>query len=119
MLCTVRAACFVYRYVLTRRSHQILRPAGLRLEDLCQGCGICVSSCPAQAIEGRHFTSEDLIAEIKGLVIEDRHEAFAGLYKSFTRGVIIRQGVRRVVVTGDLDAAGTTVVKDGGALRWL
>jgi heterodisulfide reductase subunit A-like polyferredoxin len=38
-----------------------------------QGFGICVSSCLAQAIEGRHFTSEELIAEIKGVLEEDRH----------------------------------------------
>jgi heterodisulfide reductase subunit A len=36
-------------------------------EALCKGCGTCVAACPAGAIAGRHFTTEQIIAQIEGL----------------------------------------------------
>jgi len=36
-------------------------------EVLCKGCGTCVAACPAQAITARHFTEEQIIAQIEGL----------------------------------------------------
>ena len=36
-------------------------------EALCKGCGTCVASCPAGAIEGRHFTDDQIMAQIEGL----------------------------------------------------
>ena len=35
---------------------------------LCQGCGTCVAACPAGAIKGNHFTAEELLAEIQGVL---------------------------------------------------
>jgi heterodisulfide reductase subunit A len=35
---------------------------------LCQGCGTCVSACPSGVITGRHFTNEEIIAEIEGVL---------------------------------------------------
>jgi heterodisulfide reductase subunit A len=35
---------------------------------LCQGCGTCVAACPAAAIKGHHFTSEEIFAEIEGVL---------------------------------------------------
>jgi heterodisulfide reductase subunit A len=37
-------------------------------EVLCKGCGTCVASCPSAAIEARHFTDEQIFAEIEGLL---------------------------------------------------
>lgn len=34
----------------------------------CRGCGTCVAGCPASAIKGRHFTDEQIMAEISGLL---------------------------------------------------
>jgi heterodisulfide reductase subunit A len=36
-------------------------------EALCKGCGTCVAACPAGAITGRHFTDEQIMAQIEGL----------------------------------------------------
>jgi heterodisulfide reductase subunit A len=36
-------------------------------EALCKGCGTCVAACPAEAITARHFTDEQIIAQIEGL----------------------------------------------------
>jgi len=36
-------------------------------EVLCKGCGTCVAACPAGAIAGRHFTTEQIMAQIEGL----------------------------------------------------
>jgi len=38
-------------------------------EALCKGCGACVSSCPSEAITGKHFTTEQIVAEIEGILI--------------------------------------------------
>lgn len=35
---------------------------------LCRGCGSCVSACPAAAIRGHHFSDQQIMAEIKGLL---------------------------------------------------
>jgi heterodisulfide reductase subunit A len=35
---------------------------------LCQGCGTCVATCPAHAITALHFTDEEIVAQIDGLL---------------------------------------------------
>ena len=35
---------------------------------LCKGCGTCVAACPAGAITGAHFSNDQVIAEIEGLL---------------------------------------------------
>jgi len=34
----------------------------------CRGCGICVSACPRKAIELKHYTDEQILAELAALV---------------------------------------------------
>ncbi|MBI5084802.1 MAG: CoB--CoM heterodisulfide reductase iron-sulfur subunit A family protein [Acidobacteria bacterium] len=35
---------------------------------LCHGCGTCAAGCPAGAIQGSHFTSEQILAEIEAVL---------------------------------------------------
>jgi heterodisulfide reductase subunit A len=41
---------------------------------LCQGCGTCVSACPAGAIIGTHFSNEQIMAQIEGVLMMDLRE---------------------------------------------
>jgi len=38
-------------------------------EAQCKGCGVCVAACPSGAIAGKHFTTEQIMAEIEGVLI--------------------------------------------------
>ncbi len=38
-------------------------------EALCKGCGTCVAACPSGAIVGKHFTAEQIMAEIEGVLV--------------------------------------------------
>jgi heterodisulfide reductase subunit A len=44
---------------------------------LCQGCGACVAACPSAAITGAHFTNEQLLSQIEGLLWDTRQPAAA------------------------------------------
>jgi len=35
---------------------------------LCKGCGTCVAACPSQIITGAHFSYEQIMAEIEGVL---------------------------------------------------
>jgi len=37
-------------------------------EALCQGCGTCVAACPAGAISGTHYSNEQILAQIEGVL---------------------------------------------------
>jgi len=37
------------------------------ISALCKGCGVCVAACPSAAIIGRHFTDQQVLAQVEGL----------------------------------------------------
>jgi len=41
-------------------------------EALCKGCRLCVAACPSGAITARHFTTQQIMAEISGMLIENK-----------------------------------------------
>jgi heterodisulfide reductase subunit A len=44
------------------------------IEALCQGCGTCAPECVRDAITIRHFTDDQLLAEIDAALAHDPHE---------------------------------------------
>ncbi len=38
-------------------------------EALCKGCGTCAAACPSAAIITRHFTTEQIMAQIEGALV--------------------------------------------------
>lgn len=43
-------------------------------EAACQGCGTCVAECPSNAIRQRHFTDEQILAQIDAALETDAKE---------------------------------------------
>ncbi|MBW6501331.1 MAG: CoB--CoM heterodisulfide reductase iron-sulfur subunit A family protein [Bacteroidales bacterium] len=39
------------------------------ISALCKGCGVCVAACPSAAIKGRHFTDQQVLAQLDGLFV--------------------------------------------------
>jgi heterodisulfide reductase subunit A len=37
-------------------------------EALCKGCGACTAICPSKAARQKHFTQDQVLAEVEGLV---------------------------------------------------
>ncbi len=46
---------------------------------LCQGCGTCVAACPSAAIDGAHFTNDQVMAQIEGMLWDVREREKAGV----------------------------------------
>jgi heterodisulfide reductase subunit A len=44
------------------------------LTALCQGCGTCVAACPSGVITGAHFTNDQVLSQIEGILWDVRVE---------------------------------------------
>ncbi len=38
-------------------------------DAICKGCGACVAACPSAAIKHKHYTSEEIMAQIEGILV--------------------------------------------------
>jgi len=38
-------------------------------EVLCKGCGACVAACPSGVITAKHFTTDEIMAEVEGILV--------------------------------------------------
>ncbi len=41
------------------------------IEALCKGCGVCGTSCPTKAITMGHFTTDEIMAQVKATLVEE------------------------------------------------
>jgi heterodisulfide reductase subunit A len=41
------------------------------LEVLCRGCGSCAAECPKRAIAMRHFGEDQILAQVKALLMPE------------------------------------------------
>ena len=38
-------------------------------ETLCKGCGACVGACPSDSIALSHYTNEQIVAQMEGMLV--------------------------------------------------
>jgi heterodisulfide reductase subunit A len=64
------SGCGVCRAACSFKAIDIVPENGKsRVNDvLCQGCGTCVAACPAGAMVGCHYSREQLLAELEGVL---------------------------------------------------
>jgi heterodisulfide reductase subunit A len=48
------------------------KPIAHVIEALCKGCGACGTACPTKAITMGHFTTEEILAQVKAALLEAR-----------------------------------------------
>ncbi len=41
------------------------------IEALCKGCGVCGTACPTKAINLGHFTTQEILAQVKAVLTEE------------------------------------------------
>jgi len=46
------------------------KPIAHVIEALCKGCGVCGTACPTKAIIMGHFTTEEILAQVKAALME-------------------------------------------------
>lgn len=47
------------------------KPIAHVIEALCKGCGACGTACPTKAIIMGHFTTEEILAQVKAALLEE------------------------------------------------
>ncbi len=46
------------------------KPIAHMIEALCKGCGACGTACPTKAITMGHFTTEEILAQVRATLVE-------------------------------------------------
>jgi len=55
-------------------AHRVEESKSKTIEALCRGCGVCAAECPRRAITMRHFTDDQVLAQIKGALVPEMEE---------------------------------------------
>ncbi len=53
------------------KEHADRKLAAHVIEALCKGCGVCGAACPTKAITLGHFTTEEMMAQVKATLVEE------------------------------------------------
>ncbi|HKZ94737.1 MAG TPA: CoB--CoM heterodisulfide reductase iron-sulfur subunit A family protein [Candidatus Bathyarchaeia archaeon] len=67
--CKICESLCVYNAIEMRMNSE--KPVAKVIEALCKGCGVCGSSCPTKAITLGHFTNEQILAQVKAVLVEE------------------------------------------------
>lgn len=67
-VCGICAKVCPYKAIVFDKAR---RQAPLVIEAACAGCGTCAAECPFNAIEMRHFSDEQIIAQIDAMLEQD------------------------------------------------
>jgi heterodisulfide reductase subunit A len=66
-------------------------------EALCKGCGTCAADCPKNAIEMKHFTDEQIMAQLEAALEENPQDKILGIVCNWcTYGGADNAGVSRM-----------------------
>jgi heterodisulfide reductase subunit A len=87
VMCGICAKVCPYNAIVPPDKRQGLLPAFI--EAACTGCGTCAAECRYDAIEMRHFSDEQILAQVDALLADKPHEkilAFACNWCSFAGG---------------------------------
>ncbi|MCK4433957.1 CoB--CoM heterodisulfide reductase iron-sulfur subunit A family protein [Candidatus Bathyarchaeota archaeon] len=53
------------------KEHADRKLAAHVIEALCKGCGVCGAACPTKAITLGHFTTDEMMAQVKATLVEE------------------------------------------------
>jgi len=67
--CKICASVCAYNAIEMEENSE--KPVAKVLEALCKGCGVCGASCPTKSITMRHFTNEQILAQIRSALTEE------------------------------------------------
>jgi heterodisulfide reductase subunit A len=59
-------------------AHRIEEGKSLVIDALCKGCGVCAAACLRRAITMRHFTDDQIMAEIKTAFLPEAPKPLSG-----------------------------------------
>ncbi len=67
--------CKMCEHLCPFGAHRIEDGKSTVIDALCKGCGVCAAACLRRAINMRHFTDDQIMAEIKTAFLEEPAEA--------------------------------------------
>jgi heterodisulfide reductase subunit A len=70
-LCSACRVCeYLCPYSAVEMKDKDGKPIAHVIEALCKGCGACGTACPTKAITMGHFTTQEILAQVKAALVE-------------------------------------------------